>query len=57
MPFFMVTKVITWYNFNIKNQRVVKMEKITVIVPCYNEQESLPLFYKEIIRVAKQLKE
>ena len=32
------------------------MEKITVIVPCYNEQESLPLFYKEIIRVAKQLK-
>lgn len=26
--------------------------KISVVVPCYNEQESLPLFYKEIDRVA-----
>ena len=28
------------------------MKKITVIVPCYNEQEALPFFYKEITRVA-----
>lgn len=27
-------------------------EKISVVVPCYNEQESLPLFYNEIIKVA-----
>ena len=27
------------------------MEKISVIVPCYNEQESLPLFYDEIEKV------
>lgn len=27
------------------------MEKISVIVPCYNEEESLPLFYPEIKRV------
>lgn len=32
------------------------MEKISIIVPCYNEQESLPLFYEEIIRVAKEMK-
>lgn len=29
------------------------MEKISVIVPCYNEQEALPYFYNEICRVAK----
>ena len=28
------------------------MEKITVIVPCYNEEEVLPLFYQEVTRVA-----
>ena len=30
------------------------MEKISVIVPCYNEEESLPLFYNEMSRVAKE---
>ena len=30
---------------------------ISVIVPCYNEQESLPLFYPEICRVADAMKE
>lgn len=30
---------------------------ITVIVPCYNEQESLPYFYEEIIKIAKQMKD
>ncbi len=32
------------------------MEKISVIVPCYNEQEALPIFYEEITKVAKQMK-
>ncbi len=31
------------------------MEKISVIVPCYNEEEVLPLFYEEITRVAARL--
>ena len=26
-------------------------KKISVVVPCYNEQESLPLFYAEMDRV------
>lgn len=30
---------------------------LSIIVPCYNEQESLPLFYKEITRVAKEMKQ
>ncbi len=30
-------------------------ELITVIVPCYNEEESLPLFYEEIIKVADKM--
>ena len=33
------------------------MEKISVIVPCYNEEESLPLFYEEITRVAGLMNE
>lgn len=31
-------------------------EKISVIVPCYNEEESIPLFYKRIIQIAEQMK-
>lgn len=29
------------------------MDLLTVIVPCYNEEESLPLFYEEIIKLDK----
>ncbi len=31
-------------------------EKISIIVPCYNEEESLPIFYKEINKVSKEMK-
>ena len=27
------------------------MKKISLIIPCYNEQEALPLFYEEVTRV------
>lgn len=29
------------------------MSLISIIVPCYNEQESLPLFYDEISKIAE----
>ncbi len=32
------------------------MSEITVLVPCYNEQESLPHFYPEICKVAERMK-
>ncbi len=35
----------------------MKKELITVIVPCYNEQEVLPLFREEILRVSKEMSE
>ena len=35
----------------------MKKEKISVIVPCYNEEESLPIFYKEIDKISKEMKE
>ena len=31
------------------------METISVIVPCFNEQESLPFFYEEINKVSKRM--
>ena len=30
-------------------------KKISIVVPCYNEQESLPLFYEEIKKVEKEM--
>ncbi len=32
------------------------MSLLTVIVPCYNEEESLPIFYEEIKKVAESFK-
>lgn len=31
------------------------MEKISIIVPCYNEEEAVPLFYREICRVFQEI--
>ena len=31
------------------------MDKISIIVPCYNEQEAIPIFYEAITRTAAEL--
>ena len=31
------------------------MEKISIIVPCYNEEEALPHFYKEAVNILKKM--
>lgn len=31
------------------------MDKISIVVPCYNEQDALPLFYQEADRVTKEM--
>lgn len=36
-------------------QRELEMKKISIIVPCFNEQESLPIFYNEITKVLAKL--
>lgn len=33
------------------------MEKVSLVIPVYNEQESLPLFYEELKKVRAQMKE
>ena len=35
----------------------IAMKKISIVVPCYNEQEVLPLFYIEIQKVMQQIQE
>ncbi len=32
------------------------MKRLTLIVPCFNEQEALPLFYDEVMRVMGEIK-
>lgn len=32
------------------------MKKISIVVPCYNEEESLPLFYKAVDKIADKMK-
>lgn len=34
-----------------------KRELISIVVPCYNEEESIPLFYEEIDKVSKKMKD
>lgn len=34
---------------------MIILERISVVVPCYNEQEALPIFYEEITKVASSL--
>ena len=31
------------------------MDLISIVVPCYNEQEALPEFYKEVKKIAKTM--
>ena len=32
------------------------MKKISIIIPCYNEEEAIPFFYKEIDKISKTIK-
>ena len=32
------------------------MKKISIVVPCYNEEESLPLFYKAVDKITDKMK-
>ena len=31
------------------------MDRISVIIPCYNEQEAIPIFYEAIQKAARDL--
>ena len=31
------------------------MEKISVVVPCFNEEEAIPVYYQEMCRVMKKM--
>ena len=34
----------------------LKMKLLSIIVPCFNEQESIPIFYNEVMKVSQKLK-
>ena len=31
--------------------------KMSLVVPCYNEEEAIPIFYREALKVIEQLKD
>ena len=33
------------------------MKLLSIIVPCFNEQESIPIFYNEVMKVSQKLKD
>ena len=35
---------------------MAKKETISIIIPCYNEQQSIPIFYNEIDNISKKMK-
>ena len=35
----------------------MKRELISVIIPCYNEQEAIPLYYKEMSKIMEEMKD
>lgn len=36
-------------------KNIEKKDLISIVIPCYNEEESLPIFYKEIKKIAKKM--
>lgn len=38
-----------------RNDNYASQTKLTLIVPCFNEQEALPIFYKEVTAVVEKL--
>lgn len=40
-----------------RKKEEVEMSKITVIVPCFNEEEALPVYYREMCSIMEQMKE
>ena len=39
-----------------KKENKKTLEKISIVVPCYNEEETLPIFYEEITKIATEMK-
>ena len=33
------------------------MKRVTVIVPCFNEQEAIPIYYKEMCKIMLQMQD
>ena len=33
------------------------MKKVSLVIPCYNEEESIPLFYEEVEKIVKKMKD
>lgn len=45
------------FNFNRVNLKKGRKMTISIIIPCFNEEASLPLFYAEMEKIKQQLKE
>ena len=39
-----------------KMRRLIVMDKISIIIPCFNEEEALPIYYAEMKKVMDSMK-
>ena len=39
-----------------KMRRLIVMDKISIIIPCFNEEEALPIYYTEMKKVMDTMK-
>ena len=37
-----------------KMRRLIVMDKISIIIPCFNEEEALPIYYAEMKKVKSE---
>ena len=33
----------------------IKMMKLSLVIPCYNEEDAIPIFYEETLKVTEEL--
>ena len=33
------------------------MKKISIVVPCYNEEETVPIFYEEVSKIGNKMED
>lgn len=53
----MIKGIILFVNQSTTGWRCVRMSRMSIVVPCFNEEEALPVYYREMCRVMQEMKD